>query len=129
MITGLFAYEGTTQAPAEVAVSLSLVALISVVAGWLAGPLAAGRPRRLLVAAIGYALAFIGATAGLSLVQAAWDAVATSGFEPVSVATAVVGRALVAAAGTAYLIIPALILGLAWSLAARGLMRLHEFPR
>lgn len=103
---------------------MALVALIAMTAGWIAGPLVARRPRQLLVASIGYALAYIAATVALSLIQAAWDATAADGFAPFAVAAAVLGRALYGLAGTAYLIIPAVVLGLAWAVAARGLMRL-----
>jgi hypothetical protein len=123
-IAAVFLVGRTTATPTEIAVSMALVALIAMTAGWIAGPLAAGRPRRLLIAAIGYALAYIAATVALSMIQAAWDTAAADGFAPLAVATAVIGRALYGLAGVAYLIIPAIALGLAWSLAARGLMRL-----
>ncbi len=122
----VFAVGPTSSTAEEFAVSMALVALISVTAGWIAGPLAAAQPRRILIAAIGYAFAYFAATIALSLIQAAWDATAADGFAPVGVATAVLGRALYGLAGIAYLIIPALALGLAWSLAARGLMRLDD---
>ena len=119
----LFAYSGSAASPSEVAVSLGLVALIATSAGWLAGPLA-GRPRRILVATIGYAIAFLATTAALSVLQGAADALAAHGLDPVAVILAIVGRAAVAAAGIAYLLIPALVLGSVWSIAARGLVRL-----
>ena len=122
----VFAVGPTSSTAEEFAVSMALVALISATAGWIAGPLAAAQPRRILIPAIGYAFAYLGATIALSLIQAAWDATAADGFAPVGVATAVLGRALYGLAGIAYLIIPALALGLAWSLAARGLMRLDD---
>jgi hypothetical protein len=59
----------------------------------------------------------------LSLIQAAWDAAAARGLAPFNVAAAVVGRAAYGLAGATYLILPALVLGIVWSLAARGLMR------
>lgn len=128
VFVGIFAFGGSSEGSTQVAISLSLVGLIAMSAGWVAGPLAAGPRRRLLVGAIGYALAFIAATATLSLVQAAWDAIAAQGFDPFAIATAILGRALVALAGTAYLILPALGLGLAWSVAARWLMQVGR-PR
>ena len=123
-IAVVFGIGRTSATPAEVAFSMVLVALISVTAGWIAGPLAAAEPRRLLVASIGYALAYIAASVVLSTIQAAWDTWVADGFAPLAVATAVIGRALYGLTGIAYLILPALALGLAWSLAARGLMRL-----
>jgi len=120
-IAMVFVVGPTSSTAEEFAVSMALVALISATAGWIAGPLAAAQPRRILIPAIGYAFAYLGATIALSLIQAAWDATAADGFAPVGVATAVLGRALYGLAGIAYLIIPALALGLAWSLAARGL--------
>jgi hypothetical protein len=126
VIALVFVVGSTTATPTEIIFSMALVALISVSAGWIAGPLAAGRPRRLLVASIGYALAYIAASVALSTIQAAWDTWAAEGFAPIAVATAVVGRALYGATGIAYLILPAVALGLAWSLAARGLMRLDR---
>jgi hypothetical protein len=122
-IAAVFLVGRTTATRTEIVVSMALVGLISVTAGWIAAPLAAGRPRRLLVASIGYALAYIAATIALSVIQAAWDATTADGFAPVAVAAAVIGRALYGLAGTAYLIIPAFGLGLAWAIAARGLMR------
>jgi hypothetical protein len=122
-IAAVFLVGRTTATPREIVVSMALVGLIAITAGWIAGPLAAGTPRRLLVASIGYALAYIAATIALSVIQAAWDATTANGFAPLAVAAAVVGRALYGLAGTVYLIIPAIALGLAWALAARGLMR------
>jgi hypothetical protein len=118
---------GTSATPTEVAFSLILVALIAMSAGWIAGPLAAGRQRRLLVAALRYATWFIVASVVLSLIQAAWDTWVAKGVDPIAIAAAVLGRALVGIAGTAYLIIPAIALGLAWSVAARGLYVVDRF--
>ena len=56
------------------------------------------------------------------------DAVGADGLAPIAVITAVVGRAAVALAATAYFIIPAIVLGIGWRLTARGLDRLVE-PR
>jgi len=129
-IAAVFAVGRTSATAEEIAVSMALVALISVTAGWIAGPLAAGRPRRLLVTSFGYALAYIAASVGLSTIQAAWDTGVADGFAPLAVAMAVVGRALYGLTGIAYLIVPALALGLAWSLAARGLTCLDgSWPR
>ena len=119
----LTVFGGTTATPNEVVVSIVLVALLAMTAGWLAGPLVAGRQRRLLVAALGYAIALILATACLSLVQAGADSLAAHGPDPLALTTSVAGPAVAAAAGTAYLIVPAVVLGLAWSALARGLDR------
>jgi hypothetical protein len=122
VVVGAFTmYSGTTSTPNEVAVGLALVALIGMTAGWIAGPLAGGRQRRLLVAALGYAIALIVANGCLSLIQAAADALVANGPDPLALATSVAGRAVVAAAGTAYLIVPAVVVGLAWSAVARVL--------
>ena len=122
---GLFFVIGPTSAtPPEVATSLGLVGVISIVAGWLAGPLAAGSRHRLLVASMGYAIALIATTAALAIIQGTWETVATNGPDPLAIATTIVGRAFYSLAGTAYLIVPALVLGGAWSVVARGLMRL-----
>lgn len=120
---------GTAATPIQVAISLGLVTLITTSAGWLAGPLAAHEPRRLLVAAIGYAIALIAVNALLAILQAAVDAVATHGLDPIAVLTTIFGRAAVALIATAYLMLPALAAGAAWSLLARGLMRLDGRPR
>jgi hypothetical protein len=120
---GLLFSGGTAASPIEVATSMALVALISVAAGWLAGPLATARPRRLLVASFGYAIASLAATAVLALVQAAWDVWATNGLDPVAILAAVIWRAVGVFAGAAYLILPAILFGLLWSLTVRGLMR------
>jgi len=120
----LFATGGTTATAAEVATSLALVALLAMVAGWVAGPLAAGESRRLLVAALGYAIALIAATASLSIVQGIGDRISADGLDPLGILTAIAGRAAYALAATFYLILPAIVLGVAWSLAACGLTRL-----
>lgn len=125
-IVAIFAFGGTTATPTEVAVSLALVAFISMTAGWIAGPLAAGQPRRLLVASIGYALAYIDLSAVLSMVLAASDTWIANGPDPLASTTAVGERALVALAGAAYLIVPAVAFGLAWSMTARGLVGLDR---
>ena len=122
-IAAVFALGRTTATSTEIAVSMALVALIAMTAGWVAGPLAADRSRRLLASAIGYALAYIAGSIALSVIQAAWDTAVADGFAPLAVATAVIGRALYGLAGTAYLITPALAVGLAWSVAARFLLR------
>jgi hypothetical protein len=122
----VFVVGRTTATSTEIAFSMALVALISISAGWIAEPLAAGRPRRLLVASIGHALAYIAASVALSLIQAAWNAAAGGGLAPFNVAAAVVGRAAYGLAGATYLILPALVLGIVWSLAARGLMHLDR---
>jgi hypothetical protein len=128
-IAGLFA-TGTAATPAQVATSLGLVALITTTAGWLVGPLAAAEPRRLLVAAFGYAIAVIATNAVLAIAQAAGDAVATNGLDPIAVLTAVIGRAAYAViVSAAYLILPALAAGAVWSLLARGLVRLDRRSR
>lgn len=122
----LFAIGGTTATATatDVVTSLALVALIAVVAGWVAGPLAAGESRRLLVAALGYAIALIAATASLSIVQGVGDAIGVDGIDAVSILAAMAGRAAYATAATLYLILPAIVLGAAWSLAAWELTRL-----
>jgi hypothetical protein len=128
-IAGLFA-TGTAATPGQVAISLGLVALITTSAGWLAGPLAATEPRHLLMAAFGYAIAVIAMNAVLAIAQAAVDTVANNGLDPIAVLTAVVGRAAYAViASAAYLILPALAAGGAWSLVARCMVRLDRRPR
>lgn len=122
-VAALFAFSGSAATPPEVAVSLALVTLIAMTAGWFAGPLAAGEQRRLLVAAFGYAIAVISTTAALSMVQGAWDIWTTAAFEPIAIATALVGRALYALASATYMFGPAIVLGAGWSVAARGLTR------
>ncbi len=123
LIALLFAYSGSAASPSEVAVSLGLVALIAISAGWLAGPLA-GRPRRILVATVGYAIALIATTAALSSSKGQQMPYPRTAWTPWRSSLAIVGRAAVAAAGIAYLLIPALVLGSAWSVSARGLSRL-----
>jgi len=126
VIALLFAVGGTSATPLEVAWSLTLVALIAMTAGWLAGPLASGEPRRLLVATLGYAIALIVATASFSVIQGVGDAVAADRLDPIAILGAIVGRAVYALAGAAYLILPAIALGAVWSVAARGLTTLSR---
>lgn len=119
----LFGVSGSAAAPPEVAASLAWVGLIATTAGWLAGPLAARERRRLLGAALGYAIALIATTAVLSMVQGARDTWTTAAFDPIAIATAIAGRALYALVSTTYLIVPAIVLGMIWSVTARGLAR------
>lgn len=123
-IVALFAVSGSAATPPEVASSLAFVILIAMTAGWFAGPLADGERRRLLVAALGYATALVATTAALSLVQGAWGAWTTAAFDPIAIATAIAARALYALVSTIYLIGPAIVLGMTWSVTARGLTRL-----
>ena len=122
-VAALFAFSGSAATPPEVAVSLALVTLIAMTAGWFAGPLAARERHRLPVAALGYAIALIATTAVLSMVQGAWDIWTTAAFDPIAIATVIAGRALYALASTTYMIVPAIVLGAGWSVAARSLER------
>ncbi len=90
-------------------------------AGWIAGPLAASEPRRLLKASMGYAIALIATNAGLAITQAIADTVAANGFDVFALVNATLGRAFYALVSTAYLLIPAIALGLVWSVVARAL--------
>jgi hypothetical protein len=79
---------------------------------------------------LGYAIAVIATNALLAIAQAAIDAFATNGLDPIAVLTAVIGRAAYGViASAAYLILPALVAGGAWSLVARGLVRLDGRSR
>ena len=126
VIAALFAVGGSSASPGEVGVSLALVALIAMTAGWIAGPLAAEGPRSLIKAAIGYSIAFIAASATLSVGHAITDNLTAVGFDLGALVTAIVGRTALALAGTAYLIIPAMALGLLWSVVARGLTMIRR---
>jgi hypothetical protein len=117
----LFAVGGTTASPSEVAVSLTLVALITTGAGWVAGPMAAGQPRRLVAAAFAYAIALVALNGLLAMVQAAADAIAMQGLDAFAILTAVTVRAGYALVSAAYLLLPAIAAGVAWSLTARAL--------
>jgi hypothetical protein len=117
----LYAIGPSSDSPAAIATGIALVALIGVTAGFVAGPVGASEPRRLLAASLAYAIALIGMTALLSIVQGVSDAVAADGLDPVALGTAGVGRAAVAVAGAAYLIVPAIAIGLGWSVATYGL--------
>jgi hypothetical protein len=117
----LFAVGGTTASPSEVALSLTLVALITTVAGWVVGPMAARQPRRLVAAAFAYAIALVALNALLAIVQAAADAVAMQGLDAFAILTAVTGRAGYALVSAAYLLLPAIAAGVAWSVTARAL--------
>ena len=100
---------------------MALVTLITCSAGWLAAPLLAGARSRLVVAAVGYAIAVLCTNAALAIIQAAVNSLDADGPDPVALIDAVVSRATVAVISIAYLIVPALIAGLLWSLAARAL--------
>ena len=71
--------------------------------------------------AIVYAIALIVTSASLSIIQGVADAVGAGSPSLISIIEAVVGRTLVALAGTAYLLLPALALGLVWALTARAI--------
>ncbi len=121
----VFAVSGTGATPTGVATSLILVTLLAMAAGWIAGPLAATEPHRIVVAALGYAIALIAVVGALSIVQGVADAIASNGFDPVAiVVTAVGGRVVYALAATFYLLLPAIALGALWSLGAHGLAHL-----
>ena len=117
----LFAVGGSSASPGEVAGSLALVALIGMSAGWIAGPLAASKPRRLIKASLGYAIALIATSAGLSILQAIAGTVAANGFDRFALVNAIVGPAFYALVSTTWLLIPAMALGLLWSVVARDL--------
>ena len=117
----LFAVGRTTASPSEVAVSLTLVALFTTGAGWVAGPLGAGQPRRLVAATFAYAIALVALNALLAMVQAAADAIAMQGLDAFAILTAVAVRAGYALVSAAYLLVPAIAAGVAWSLTARAL--------
>ena len=121
VIAALFAVRGSSASSGEVAGSLALVALIGTTAGWIAGPLAASKPRRLIKASLGYAIALIATSAGLSILQAIAGTVAANGFDVLALVNAIVGRASYALVSTTWLLIPAMALGLLWSVVARGL--------
>ncbi|MEA2630478.1 MAG: hypothetical protein QOE66_697 [Chloroflexota bacterium] len=117
----LFAVGGTTASPSEVAVSLTLVALITTAAGWVAGPLAARQPRRLVAATVAYAIALVAVNALLAIVQAAADAITMQGFDAFAIVPAIAGRAAYALVWMPYLLLPGLVAGAAWTLTARAL--------
>lgn len=120
-VGALFVVGGSTDGTGAIAGSLALVALIGMSAGWIAGPLAASEPRRLLKASMGYVIALIATNAGLAIAQAIADTVAANGFDVFALVNAILGRAFYALASTAYLLIPAMALGLVWSVVARTL--------
>lgn len=124
----LFARSGTEASPSEVVVSLALVTVITCSAGWLAAPLLVGAGSRLAVATIGYAIAVLCTNAALAIIQAAADSLGTTGLDPVALIVVVAGRAALAVASAAYLIVPALIAGSLWSLAGRALALVGHTP-
>jgi hypothetical protein len=107
----------------DVIASMTLAVLIAMSAGWIAGPLALAEPRSLGLATIGYAIALIATTAAASIVQAVADLIGSGGLTLGAIVGAIVGRAFVALAGVAYLIVPALIVGLVWVMVARAIGR------
>ena len=123
VIGAWWAWSGVGVSATDAMVSLALLAAIAMSAGWIAGPLAAAVPRALLKASIGYAIAVIGTTMALSVLQAAADTVAAGDASVGGLAGAIVDRALVGVAGIAYLILPTLAFGALWTLAARMIQR------
>lgn len=111
----LFVVGDTAASPLQLAGSFALVTIGTTAAGWLAGPLAASEPRRLLVAAFGYAIALIGAAAVASVVQGIIDAISSGGPDAVTIIFTIMYR-------TIYLLGPALVLGAAWTVTVRGLI-------
>ena len=128
IVAGLFALGGTAAPPLEVARSLVLVAFIALTAGGLAGPLAAPG-RRLTVAACGYAICVLAVNGVLAVAQGTWDAWTARGPDPAALIGAIAWRGLVALAGTAYLLLPAIALGLAWAATARAVHRAWSWQR
>ncbi len=117
-IAMLFLVSGSSAMPSEVVTSLGTVAAITISAGWLAGPLAGGQQRRLLVGGFGYAIAVIAVTLTLGTLLGVRDP--TQGGDPLGVVVPIIARA---AYGALYLVIPAIVLGMAWSVAAWSLSR------
>lgn len=112
----LFAASGSKPTAALIGLGLGL----AMTAGWLAGPLA-GRSHRAVAGAIGYALTLLAMNAGVSVIQAGWDAWLAHGIDPLAIAGAGTERALYALVSAAYLITPAVLLGFGWVAAARGM--------
>ncbi len=117
-IAMLFVVTGSSAGPAEVVGSLATVAAITIGSGWLAGPLADGPHRRLLVGGFGYAITVGATTLTLGTLVGVRDL--TDGGDPLGIVVLVVARA---AYGALYLVIPAIVLGMAWSVAAWSLAR------
>ncbi len=109
-------------------VSLGLLAAIAMTAGWIAGPLSVAVPRGPAKAVVGYAIAVIGTTSSLSIIQAGADQISAGDVSVGGLVTAIAGRALIALAGIAYLILPALFFGVVWVAVARLLLRLARRP-
>lgn len=101
---------------------MALAAMIATAAGWIAGPLAFKEPSSFGAATIGYAIALIATIASASIVQAMADVVASGHITPGAISGAIAGRALVAVAAVAYLIVPALVVGVVW-VAVAGVVR------
>ncbi|MEO8571301.1 MAG: hypothetical protein ABI553_06325 [Chloroflexota bacterium] len=119
----LFAASGTSATPGEVAVSLAAFGAIATIAGFLAG-LRAQRSRGLLAGAFAYALALLVTNFAAGMIQATWETWTAQGLDPLAIVTAIGGRAAYGFISTAYLIVPALVAGVAWTFAVRGLERL-----
>ncbi len=126
----LFVVSGTGASPLQLAGSFTLVTVGTTAAGWLAGPLAASEPRRMLIATLGYAIALIGAMVAGSVVQGIVEVISTDGPDPVAIIFAIIFGVIVrltyAVAGILYLMGPALALGAAWTVAARGLIQIAD---
>ena len=128
VIGAWWAWSGVGAPVTDAIVSLGLLAAIAMSAGWIAGPLAAAVPRGLARAAIGYAIAVIAITLLLSLVQAGTDVISAGDISLGGLVTAVVGRALIGLAGTAYLILPALAFGAIWAVLVRMILLVAREP-
>jgi hypothetical protein len=123
-VLGVFwLWTGVDVALTAAIASMGFAAVIAMTAGWMAGPLAVAEPRSLGSATIGYAIALIATIASASILQAMADVVAAGGVTPGAIAGAIAGRALVAVAAVAYLIVPALVAGVVWVLVARLVLR------
>ncbi|MBA3235320.1 MAG: hypothetical protein H0T59_04900 [Chloroflexi bacterium] len=109
----LFLVSGSAAAPAEVVGSLATVGAITIGAGWLAEPLADGHQRRLVVGGFGYAIAVLATTLTLGTIQGARDF--PGGTDLLGTVSLAVARA---AYGALYLVVPAIALGMLWSVAA-----------
>lgn len=128
-VATLFATSGSGAEPGQVAASLAWAAAIAMVAGWIAGPVAATEPRRLLRSSFAYAVAVIATLLAWSIAQAWAEAVAAAGLDVGALLIAIVGRAAYGLVSAAYLIIPAVALGSVWALVARALARIASSAR
>ena len=113
----LFAASGSLAPDIDIAISLAAMALVSMAAGWAAGPFAASHGW--VAGTCAYGASWILGLEALAMVQAAVDTWSTSGLDIGAILVTVVGRAAYGLISALYFLVPGLALGAVWIVVLR----------